>query len=61
MSLHSDRREWPRVMDKLSGGGVLYVRWLNRISRRYDELNPGYVRVDAHGSEGYLYSERSAL
>lgn len=33
-----DRREWQRVMDKLSDGGVLYVRWLDRISRRYDEL-----------------------
>ncbi|PHV38587.1 recombinase family protein [Janthinobacterium sp. BJB304] len=35
----SDRPEWRRVMDKLSDGGVLYVRWLDRISRRYDELN----------------------
>lgn len=26
-------------MDKLSYGGVLYVRWLDRISRRYDEMN----------------------
>ena len=34
-----DRAEWKRVMDKLSDGGVLYVRWLDRISRRYDELN----------------------
>ena len=34
-----DRAQWPRVMDKLSDGGVLYVRWLDRISRRYDELN----------------------
>jgi putative DNA-invertase from lambdoid prophage Rac len=35
----SDRAEWKRVMDKLSDGGILYVRWLDRISRRYDELN----------------------
>jgi DNA invertase Pin-like site-specific DNA recombinase len=35
----SDRLEWRRVMDKLSDGGVLYVRWLDRISRRYDELH----------------------
>jgi DNA invertase Pin-like site-specific DNA recombinase len=35
----TDRREWQRVMDKLSDGGVLYVRWLDRISRRYDELH----------------------
>jgi DNA invertase Pin-like site-specific DNA recombinase len=34
-----ERREWQRVMDKLSDGGVLYVRWLDRISRRYDELH----------------------
>jgi putative DNA-invertase from lambdoid prophage Rac len=34
-----DRPEWRRVMDKLSDGGVLYVRWLDRISRRYDELH----------------------
>ncbi|SAK96763.1 resolvase domain-containing protein [Caballeronia glebae] len=34
----SDRPQWNRVMDKLSDGGVLYVRWLDRISRRYDEL-----------------------
>ena len=34
----ADRPEWKRVMDKLSDGGVLYVRWLDRISRRYDEL-----------------------
>lgn len=34
-----DRTQWKRVMDKLSDGGVLYVRWLDRISRRYDELN----------------------
>lgn len=35
----ADRNEWMRVMDKLSDGGVLYVRWLDRISRRYDELH----------------------
>ncbi|MCS0585319.1 recombinase family protein [Massilia pinisoli] len=35
----NDRPEWKRVMDKLSDGGVLYVRWLDRISRRYDELH----------------------
>jgi putative DNA-invertase from lambdoid prophage Rac len=34
-----DRPEWKRVLDKLSDGGVLYVRWLDRISRRYDELH----------------------
>jgi len=34
-----DRTEWKRVMDKLSDGGVLYIRWTDRISRRYDELS----------------------
>ncbi|MFM0729271.1 recombinase family protein [Paraburkholderia sediminicola] len=34
-----DRKEWKRVMDKLSEGGVLHVRWLDRISRQYDELH----------------------
>ena len=34
-----DRAEWRRVMDKLSDGGVLYIRWTDRISRRYDELS----------------------
>lgn len=34
-----DRPEWKRVMDKLSDGGVLYIRWTDRISRRYDELS----------------------
>lgn len=34
-----NRPEWARVLDKLSDGGVLYVRWLDRISRQYDELH----------------------
>jgi DNA invertase Pin-like site-specific DNA recombinase len=34
-----DRTEWKRVMDKLSDGGTLYIRWTDRISRRYDELS----------------------
>jgi len=34
-----DRAEWRRVMDKLSDGGILYIRWTDRISRRYDELS----------------------
>jgi DNA invertase Pin-like site-specific DNA recombinase len=34
-----DRPEWKRVLDKLSDGGVLFVRWLDRISRNYDELH----------------------
>lgn len=35
----ADRPEWRRVMDKLADGGILYVRWTDRISRRYDELS----------------------
>lgn len=35
----ADRAEWRRVMDKLSDGGTLYIRWTDRISRRYDELS----------------------
>jgi DNA invertase Pin-like site-specific DNA recombinase len=35
----AERAEWKRVIDKLSEGGTLYVRWLDRISRRYDELD----------------------
>jgi putative DNA-invertase from lambdoid prophage Rac len=35
----ADRVEWRRVMDKLSDGGTLYIRWTDRISRRYDELS----------------------
>ncbi|GJH23810.1 recombinase family protein [Caballeronia novacaledonica] len=34
-----DRPEWNRILDKLSDGGVLYVRWLDRISRHYDVLH----------------------
>jgi putative DNA-invertase from lambdoid prophage Rac len=34
-----ERTEWKRVMDKLSDGGTLYIRWTDRISRRYDELS----------------------
>ncbi|WP_011299443.1 recombinase family protein [Cupriavidus necator] len=45
----SDRAEWKRVEDKLSNGGVLYVRWLDRISRRYDELHATMQRLMAMG------------
>lgn len=34
-----DRPEWPRIIDKLSDGGTLYIRFTDRISRRYDELH----------------------
>ncbi|WP_288841838.1 recombinase family protein [uncultured Deefgea sp.] len=35
----SERREWQKVMAALRAGDTLYVRWLDRISRRYDELH----------------------
>jgi len=34
-----DRPEWQKVMAALRRGDALYVRWLDRISRRYDELH----------------------
>jgi DNA invertase Pin-like site-specific DNA recombinase len=34
-----DREQWRRVEHDLRHGGVLIVRWLDRISRRYDELH----------------------
>ncbi|VVE36995.1 resolvase [Pandoraea pneumonica] len=33
------RDEWRKVEHDLRHGGVLIVRWLDRISRRYDELH----------------------
>jgi putative DNA-invertase from lambdoid prophage Rac len=44
-----DRTEWKRVMDKLSEGGVLYVRWLDRISRNYDMLSKTMNELMAMG------------
>lgn len=35
----NERREWQKVMAALRAGDTLYVRWLDRISRRYDELH----------------------
>ncbi|SDI83664.1 Site-specific DNA recombinase [Paraburkholderia phenazinium] len=34
-----EREQWRRVEHDLRHGGVLIVRWLDRISRRYDELH----------------------
>ncbi len=34
-----DREQWRKVEHDLRHGGVLVVRWLDRISRRYDELH----------------------
>jgi DNA invertase Pin-like site-specific DNA recombinase len=44
-----DRPEWRRVMDKLSDGGILYVRWTDRISRRYDELSKVMTQLMSMG------------
>lgn len=35
----AERSEWQKVLAALSAGDVLYVRWLDRISRHYDELH----------------------
>lgn len=35
----ADRPQWAKVEHDLRHGGVLVVRWLDRISRRYDELH----------------------
>jgi len=34
-----DREQWRRAEHDLRHGGILIVRWLDRISRRYDELH----------------------
>lgn len=44
-----DRPEWAKVEHKLRRGDVLYVRWLDRISRRYDELHATMQRLMAEG------------
>jgi len=44
-----DRAEWSKVEHKLRRGDVLYVRWLDRISRRYDELRETMGRLMAEG------------
>ncbi|KWN18499.1 MULTISPECIES: recombinase family protein [Burkholderia] len=40
-----DREQWAIVERDLRKGGVLYVRWLDRISRRYDELHETMQRL----------------
>lgn len=45
----SDRAEWAKVETKLRRGDVLYVRWLDRISRRYDELHATMRRLMEEG------------
>ena len=44
-----DRPEWAKVEHKLRRGDVLHVRWLDRISRRYDELHATMQRLMAEG------------
>lgn len=44
-----DRPEWAKVEAKLRHGDVLYVRWLDRISRRYDELHDTMQRLMREG------------
>ena len=44
-----ERPEWGKVEAKLRRGDVLYVRWLDRISRRYDELHATMRRLMAEG------------
>jgi putative DNA-invertase from lambdoid prophage Rac len=44
-----DRAEWAKVETKLRHGDVLYVRWLDRISRRYDELHSIMQRLMREG------------
>ncbi len=45
----SERREWAKLEGKLRRGDVLYVRWLDRISRRYDELHSTMQRLMSEG------------
>ncbi|MEX3961780.1 recombinase family protein [Paraburkholderia sp. EG286B] len=45
----ADRAEWQKVEHDLRHGGVLYVRWLDRISRRYDELHSTMQRLMSRG------------
>ncbi|KVD28193.1 recombinase family protein [Burkholderia ubonensis] len=45
----SDRAQWQSVERDLRKGGVLVVRWLDRISRRYDELHTTMQRLMSKG------------
>jgi putative DNA-invertase from lambdoid prophage Rac len=40
-----DREQWRQVERDLRHGGILIVRWLDRISRRYDELHATMRRL----------------
>ncbi|WP_223997577.1 recombinase family protein [Burkholderia gladioli] len=41
----AERAQWQHVERDLRKGGVLIVRWLDRISRRYDELHETMQRM----------------
>ncbi|MBP0611147.1 MULTISPECIES: recombinase family protein [Burkholderia] len=45
----SEREQWQHVERDLRKGGVLVVRWLDRISRRYDELHETMQRLMKKG------------
>ncbi|WP_281663560.1 recombinase family protein [Paraburkholderia fungorum] len=40
-----DREQWRKAEHDLRHGGILIVRWLDRISRRYDELHRTMYRL----------------
>lgn len=44
-----EREQWRKVEHDLRHGGTLIVRWLDRISRRYDELHRTMQRLMALG------------
>lgn len=44
-----DREQWCRVEPDLRHGGILVVRWLDRISRRYDEIHRTMRRLMEQG------------
>lgn len=44
-----EREQWRSVERDLRHGGILVVRWLDRISRRYDELHRTMRRLMALG------------
>lgn len=44
-----DREQWRKAEHDLRHGGILIVRWLDRISRRYDELHRTMRRLMEQG------------
>ena len=45
----NDRVQWSKLEGRMRAGDVLIVRWLDRISRRYDELHSTMQRLMAEG------------